>query len=67
MMSSTLAFTKAFTFCSRMLWRAQQGTHVANWAFERFLRPLVTAIPGLFQLVASHSQKCLDVPAVVSQ
>ena len=39
-----------------------QGTYVANWAFERFLRPLVTAIPGQFQLVASHRQKCLDVP-----
>jgi hypothetical protein len=38
-----------------------EGTHVANWAFERFLRPLVTA-PGLFQVVATHSQKCLDVP-----
>ena len=37
-----------------------QGTDVANWAFARFLRPL--AIPGLYQLVASHSQKCLDVP-----
>ena len=38
-----------------------EGTHVANWAFARFLRPLNT-IPGLFQIVASHSQKCLDVP-----
>ena len=38
-----------------------QGTQVANWAFARFLRPLTT-IPGLFQVVASHSQKCLDVP-----
>ena len=39
-----------------------QGTHVANWAFARFLRPLGTPT-GLYQLVASHSQKCLDVPA----
>ncbi len=38
-----------------------QATHVANWAFAHFLRPLITT-PGLFQLVASHSQMCLDVP-----
>ena len=38
-----------------------QGTNVANWAFAHVLRPL-TATPGLYQLVASHSQKCLDVP-----
>jgi Ricin-type beta-trefoil lectin domain/PAP2 superfamily len=39
-----------------------QGTQVGNWAFARFLRPLNIS-PGLFQVVASHSQKCLDVPA----
>jgi hypothetical protein len=39
----------------------EQGTDVAHWAFERFLRPLI-ATPGRYQLVAAHSQKCLDVP-----
>ena len=39
----------------------RESTDIANWAFARFLRPL-TATPGLYQLVASHSQKCLDVP-----
>ena len=39
-MSSTLAYTWASTFASQIPWRGRQGSHVANWAFSHFLRPV---------------------------
>ena len=44
----------------------EYGRQIGKRAANLYLRTDLQAAPGLYELVASHSQKCLDVPSGLS-